>query len=166
MNKPIDLEKFMQEAAKQKNVNKAFLNQLKRKKPKSLDDDFEAVHEEVFEKLDCLTCANCCKTTSPIFREKDIQVLAKRFRMKAAAFVEQYLFLDTDGHYALRSAPCPFLDDENYCTVYEDRPLACREYPHTNRKRMYQILDLTLLNTLVCPATLKIVNQLREAGKQ
>lgn len=163
--KKIDLEKFNQEAAKQKAVNKAFLNQLKRKKPKTLDEDFETAHDKVFEKLDCLTCANCCKTTSPIFREKDIQVLAKRFKIKVATFIEQYLFMDTDGFYALRSAPCPFLDDENYCTVYEDRPLACREYPHTNRKRMYQVLDLTYLNTLVCPATLKIVEQLREAGQ-
>jgi len=60
----------------------------------------------------------------------------------------------------LNSAPCPFLDSENYCLVYEDRPIACREYPHTNRKRFYQILDLTLKNTLICPAALQVAEGL------
>ncbi|WP_332911960.1 YkgJ family cysteine cluster protein [Algoriphagus boritolerans] len=52
--------------------------------------------------------------------------------------------------------PCPFLGADNKCLVYEDRPKACREYPHTNRKNMLGILDLSLKNTLVCPAVSKI----------
>jgi hypothetical protein len=64
--------------------------------------------------------------------------------------------IDDDKDYVLKSAPCPFLDHENYCTIYKDRPTACREYPHTNRKRMHQILEITLKNTLVCPAVARI----------
>ena len=77
---------------------------------------------------------------SPIFRDSDIKKLAKRFRVKTHQFIDSYLKTDSDGDYVLRTAPCPFLwEDDNTCSVYEDRPLACKEYPHTNRKNMYQI---------------------------
>jgi hypothetical protein len=44
--------------------------------------------------------------------------------------------------------------------VYEDRPKACREYPHTDRKRMYQILNLTHKNCEVCPVVFAITDEL------
>ena len=141
--------------------NKKFLNQLKRLRPRDLDDQFHGMHDEVFEEIDCLQCANCCKTTSPIFIAADIDRIAKSLRIKSVDFVEQYLRVDEEGDYVLKIAPCPFLGDDNKCFIYEDRPRACREYPHTNRKRMYQIMDLTLKNTLVCPAVSQIVQKIR-----
>ena len=75
---------------------------------------------------------------------------------RSSEFIDAYLFRDEEGDYVLRSSPCPFLGADNKCLVYEDRPKACREYPHTNRKNMLGILDLSLKNTLVCPAVLKI----------
>jgi Fe-S-cluster containining protein len=138
---------------------------IKRSKPKDLDDRVHALHHEEFETRDCLKCANCCKTTSPIFYERDIDRVAKRLRMRPSDFIAKYLHIDEDKDYVLNSAPCPFLDSENYCLVYEDRPTACREYPHTDRKRFFQILDLTLKNTAVCPAVFNIVEQLKKNYK-
>jgi Fe-S-cluster containining protein len=157
----INLDKHRQLAAHRLQENRVFLERLKKKKPKDLDDRFHELHEEAFDRIDCLSCANCCKTTSPIFYQKDIERVAKRLRMKPQEFIDQYLHIDADNDYVLNSAPCPFLDHENYCMVYEDRPTACREYPHTNRKRMFQIMELTKNNTVVCPAVLDIVEQLK-----
>ena len=64
--------------------------------------------------------------------------------------------MDEEGDFVLHTAPCPFLAEDNLCRIYDDRPQACREYPHTNRKKMHQILDITFRNTLVCPAVLEI----------
>jgi Fe-S-cluster containining protein len=64
------------------------------------------------------------------------------------------------------SAPCPFLGADNACLVYEERPKACREYPHTNRKNMLGILDLSLTNTLVCPAVHKIFSEIGKEYKK
>jgi uncharacterized protein len=155
-------ENLKEEVAKVTPANKLFFDKLKRKKPKNLDDVFHELHEEAFEQMDCLTCANCCKTTSPIFYERDIERLAKHFRIRPSEFIEKYLHIDEDGDYVLNVAPCPFLDSENYCTVYESRPTACREYPHTNRKRMVQILDLTLKNVEICPAVFWIVEEMKD----
>lgn len=148
-------------AKSHKSKNKKLAKKLKRFPDRRLDDLFHENHEKVFQEIDCLSCANCCKTTSPIFRDIDIQRLSKRLRMKPATFVDQYLRIDEDHDYVLQSSPCPFLMDDNKCSVYEDRPKACREYPHTNRKRMSQILPLTMKNTLICPAVSRIVEEIR-----
>ena len=133
------------------------INKINRKK---LDDLFHTEHDLAFQKIDCLKCANCCKTTSPIFRESDIKKLSKRFKIKTHEFIAEYLKLDTDEDYVLRTAPCPFLWNDNTCGVYEDRPLACKEYPHTDRKNMYQVLDLAQKNLDVCPAVCKIIDEI------
>lgn len=157
----MDLKIFGSNSKNKASENKKFLQGLKRKDPRKLDDAFHQLHEEVFAEIDCLTCANCCKTTSPIFYQTDIERVAKSLRMKPGDFIEKYLRIDEDKDYVLKSSPCPFLDSENYCSVYEDRPKACREYPHTNRKKMVQIMDLTYKNTLVCPAVLEMVERMK-----
>jgi Fe-S-cluster containining protein len=158
----MDLERFQEQSKKKSAENKKFLQGLKKKDPRKVDDQFHALHEEVFQEIDCLTCANCCKTTSPIFYQTDIERMAKSIRMKPGDFIEKYLRIDEDKDYVLTSSPCPFLDADNYCKVYNDRPKACREYPHTNRKKMIQIMELTHKNTLVCPAVLEIVERLKQ----
>ncbi len=157
----MNLDEYNKRAQLTKNANQSFLKALKRKSPKNLDDLFHTSHALVFEHTDCLSCANCCKTTSPIFYERDIDRAAKKLRLRPGAFIDKYLKVDEDEDYVLKQSPCAFLDTDNYCLIYDDRPAACREYPHTNRKRMVQILDLTYRNTLVCPAVLKIVEDVK-----
>ena len=157
----MDLQAFRQQAQNLKKENRKFFDKLKLKKPSRLDEYFHKAHEEVFEETDCLSCANCCKTTSPIFYEKDIERAAKALSLKPGSFIEKYLRVDEDKDYVLKSSPCSFLGGDNYCSIYEARPNACREYPHTNRKKMIQILDLTYKNTLVCPAVLKMTEEVK-----
>jgi len=153
-------EKLKELTAKRKQEFTALFKRLKAKKPKDLDDVVHQLHEEAFDQFDCLSCANCCSSISPIVTEKDIERLAKRMRMKAVDFIAQYLYIDEDKDYVFQHTPCPFLMPDNYCMVYEDRPKACREYPHTDRKRMYQILNLTHKNCEVCPAVYCITEEL------
>jgi uncharacterized protein len=159
----VELDKLKERAAQKSEASQKLFSKLKKSKPKDLDKIFHNLHDDAFEKIDCLQCANCCKTTSPIFYQQDIERVAKTLRMKIPDFISQYLHVDGDGDYVLNSSPCPFLAGDNACIVYESRPTACREYPHTNRKRMYQILDLTLKNTSVCPAVFEIVEELKKS---
>jgi Fe-S-cluster containining protein len=158
----MDLQRFREKAKNKADENRQFLNRLKKKDTRKVDDAFHTTHEEVFLELDCLSCANCCKTTSPIFYQTDIERAAKFLRMKPGDFIEKYLRIDEDKDYVLKSSPCTFLDSENYCSIYDSRPKACREYPHTDRKKMVQITELTYKNTLVCPAVLEIVERIKK----
>lgn len=156
----IDLKNFNKESKSEYSSNLKLKARLRKVKPKVLDEKFEDLHHEAFREIDCLECANCCKTTSPIFLNTDIDRLAKVFRMKSSAFIDEYLHRDDEGDFVLNSSPCTFLGADNKCLVYEDRPKACREYPHTDRKKMHGILELSLKNTLVCPAVFKIFQQI------
>lgn len=152
---------LIEKATAQKKLNKKLSQKLNKLSSKKLDEAFRENHDEVFEELDCLSCANCCKTTSPIFRDIDIERLSKRLKLSTTEFIEKYLNMDDESDYVLKSSPCIFLQDDNKCSVYVDRPLACKEYPHTNRKKMHQILNLSLKNTEICPAVAKIFENLR-----
>ena len=158
----MDLTEFNKKTQIAKKENQHFFKRLINRPPKNLDELFHTSHEETFEKTDCLSCANCCKTTSPIFYQRDVERAAKAVKLKPGAFIEKYLREDEDKDLVLQQAPCPFLNDDNYCTIYTNRPNACREYPHTNRKKMHQILGLTFKNTLVCPAVLKITDDIKK----
>jgi Fe-S-cluster containining protein len=157
----VNIAQSLHLAQRKAGENKKFLQSLKKKDARQVDSAFHQTHKKVFEELDCLTCANCCKTTSPIFYQNDIERVGKALRMKPGDFIDAYLRVDEDDDYVLKSAPCPFLGADNHCSVYEDRPKACREYPHTDRKKMVQIMDLTYKNTLVCPAVFEIVERLK-----
>ena len=135
----------------------ALFKGLKRQTPHDLDRVIHGLHEEVFAKTDCLNCANCCKTTGPLWSERDKERVAKHLRLKTGDFESEYLRLDEDGDWVLQQLPCPFLESDNACAIYEIRPKACREYPHTDRAKQAQILDLTAKNALICPAVGEIV---------
>lgn len=150
-------------AKQERKTIRKYFDKLARRPPKQLDAVMADLHEEAFQQIDCLACANCCKTTSPIFRDVDIARIAQHLGCRPAAIVEKHLHLDEDGDYVLNSSPCTFLGPDNYCSIYEARPKACREYPHTDRKNFHQILDLTLKNTAICPATFHIVQRLQAA---
>jgi Fe-S-cluster containining protein len=91
----------------------------------------------------------------------DVIRISKALRIKAQDVEDKYLKMDEDDDYVFRSMPCPFLREDNYCSIYENRPKACREYPHTNRKKIYQIRQLTLTNAETCPAVGEILKRLK-----
>lgn len=158
-----DFLKQLPQLAKDKhNENKKYFAKLKKKPPKNLDYIMQELHDDEFNKTDCLTCANCCKTTGPLFTNIDIERVSKHLKLKPQQFINQYLKIDEDKDYVLQNVPCTFLDYDNYCLIYEVRPKACREYPHTNRKKFNQITNLTLKNTVICPAAFNIVEEMKK----
>jgi len=144
------------------NENKKYFDKLKKKAPKDLDYQMQDIHDSVFKRTDCLSCANCCKTTGPLFTNADIERIAKHLKMKPQQFIDKYLHIDEDRDYVLQSLPCTFLDHENYCMIYDVRPKACREYPHTDRKKFNQISNLTLKNVAICPAAYEVVEEMKK----
>ena len=161
-----DILKHLPKEAKDKhNENTNFFKKLKKKPPKQLDYLMQELHDTEFKRTDCLECANCCKTTGPLFTDKDVERIAKHFKMKPQQFISQFLRVDEDKDYVLQSVPCTFLGADNYCSIYDVRPKACREFPHTDRKKFQQISNLTLKNVAICPAAFNIVEEMKKRIK-
>lgn len=140
----------------------ALLKRLFTRNNSTLDEKVHIVHETVFETINCLDCANCCRTLGPRISDADVRRIAPKLRITPSKFMANYLVLDEDGDYIFRSMPCPFLGSDNYCSIYDVRPKACREYPHTDRRRVYQITELILKNSAICPAVFEILERLRK----
>ncbi len=118
------------------------------------------LHEEAFNKIDCLQCANCCKNHSPRFKQPDIKRIAKSLRIKEGELVARYLRLDEENDYVSRTKPCPFLAEDNTCNIYDDRPSDCARYPYTDEDVLIKRVPLTLKNTTVCPITFTVLEAL------
>lgn len=152
----MDLNKYQTKAREQYKTHKKLIQSLKKKKPKDLDTVTQQLHKDAFEIIDCLDCANCCKSISPIVTDKDIQRIAKHLKTKPSQLVSEYLNLDEENDYVFKTQPCTFLGTDNYCSIYTVRPKACAEYPHTDRSKFQQLLPLSLKNTIVCPAVYEV----------
>ena len=162
MNLETEISLLKSNAAQNKKAYLKLIQQLKKLKPYDVDELFHTQHEQTFAALDCLQCGNCCKTTPPLLINEDINRISKHMNLSTKNFMEKYIVKDEDGDLVFNQTPCIFLDSDNYCSIYEVRPNACREYPHTNRKKMNQILDLTVKNAEICPAVTRILDNIEK----
>ncbi|GAB1448070.1 YkgJ family cysteine cluster protein [Bacteroidota bacterium] len=152
---------ILEQSRKKKDQTKKYLEKLKKSKVRNLDQVVMELDEEVWSEIDCLQCANCCATTGPLLLDKDIERLAKSLKMRPANFTETFLKIDEDKDYVFKAMPCPFLGDDKYCSQYESRPNACREYPHTAQRNFSVRLKITYENSMICPAVALIVDRLK-----
>lgn len=159
---PQSLESLKLLAIKKRKENALFFKHLLDKDSGKVDEAFQSLHEIVFEEVNCLDCGNCCKTLGPRITDADIRRISSALKMKPSELAGKYLRLDEDHDYVFITMPCPFLAADNYCEIYENRPRACRDYPHTDRRRMKQILEITLKNSETCPAVFEIVERLKQ----
>ncbi len=148
-------------AAKKESSWLKFLSR-NRKKIEASDLKIQALHDEISDCTNCLECANCCRSLGPRITDKDVEKMGKALRMKPVDVVSRYLRVDEDGDMVFRSMPCPFLGDDNYCAIYESRPKACREYPHTDRKKFFQIYKLSVKNASTCPIVYEVMEGIQE----
>jgi uncharacterized protein len=140
--------------------NRKHIEKLKLYNNRKVDEFFNELHEKYFNEIDCLQCANCCRTLGPRLINKDIERIAKYLGMKSSIFIDKYLLTDEDHDFVYKSMPCPFLQADNCCSVYDFRPKACREYPHTDQNKILGIIPICLRNTSICPVVFLIINEL------
>lgn len=156
-----DIQKLKQKADGERRENRALFKKLRKVRPSDLDDRIHTLHHKYMEEIDCLECGNCCKSISPAVKDSDISRLSKHLRQKPSDLVETYFVIDDEGDYVFNTQPCPFIGVDNYCSVYDARPRACREYPHTDQVKVHKILDITFQNIFVCPIVYEIVQELK-----
>lgn len=149
-------------SADHRKVYKNFLARAdKNKVLKQLPD----LHEEAFSKVNCLDCANCCKNYSPRFKTPDIKRISRLLKMKEGTFIETYLRLDEEGDYVVKSKPCPFLSEGNFCSIYDHRPSDCVRFPYTDEDVILRRPGLTLKNSEFCPIVFYVMEKLTESLK-
>ena len=80
----VNLRSFKQRVRHNQRSFRRFLTKIEKNPPRHLDKIAEAIDAEVWQEVDCLSCANCCKTMSPTFNNKDIKRIAAHLEMSTA----------------------------------------------------------------------------------
>lgn len=157
------LHNWQRKSAERQKTYKQFLQRAQKNK---VLRQLPELHREAFSRIDCLQCANCCRNYSPRFKTPDIKRISKHLKMRESDFIEKYLRVDEDGDFVVRSTPCPFLGENNFCSIYEQRPSDCHRFPYTDEDVFIKRQQLTLKNSTFCPAVYYVIERLMENGQE
>jgi Fe-S-cluster containining protein len=162
----INLRSFRQIVRLNKRRVRNFLTRLEKKAPRGLDQLTLIADKETWKELNCLDCANCCKTMSPTYTKKDRMRISKHLGMTEKAFREKWLYKDNTGDWMNKKQPCQFLDlTTNMCNIYSVRPRDCAGFPHHTKKKMVDYMHMYKQNIEFCPATYSVVQKIMEKVK-
>ncbi len=157
----VNLRSFRQKTRHHKKALRAFLSKIKKNPPADLDKLTVTLEKTVWKEIDCLSCANCCKTMSPTFTKTDIRRISKHFSLTPEAFSKKWLRKDRIGDMLNKTEPCQFLNlKDNKCSIYAIRPLDCAGFPHLSKKKMVDYMHVHKQNVELCPATYKLVENM------
>lgn len=141
-----------------------FLNRVNRNAPRNLQDIAIKANNDVWDGIDCLSCANCCKTMTPTYTPKDLQKIAAYLKTPVAEIKKKWLKKERGtGNWLNKTTPCQFLDlQTNLCGIYEVRPADCAGFPHLNKRKMIDYLHVHKQNLDECPATFRLIEKMNE----
>jgi Fe-S-cluster containining protein len=161
---PVNLRSFKAKARHTKNSMRRFLSKVDRIKPAGLDKTIAGIEKEVWKEVDCLSCANCCKTMTPTYTKKDMQRISAHLKMTVDEFKTKYLRQERGGErdWMNKAEPCQFLNlKDNKCSIYAVRPDDCAGFPHLSKK-FKDFVHIHKQNVEYCPATYKLVEKMME----
>ncbi len=157
---PVNFRSFRKKLSFYRQAYRKFLTRTEKNPPKGIDRLTPIIDKEVWEEVDCLSCANCCKVMTPTFTEKDIIRISAHFDQTPAAFKKQWL-KKQNKDFVNKSQPCQFLNlTDNKCSIYEIRPVDCSGFPHLTKRTWPEYAHVHKQNIDYCPATFKMVEKM------
>ena len=124
-----------------------------------LDEHFFALHNELFNGYDCSKCRNCCRSYNAELRDDEIGPIAATLGLSKEDFIAQRL-TKSEGKYSIES-PCCFLDGDGGCSIEENRPKTCKEFPFTNKPgRLWHLIG-TVTYAEQCPVVFEMLERLK-----
>jgi Fe-S-cluster containining protein len=160
----INLRNFKRKVEKNKRRLRLVLSKVEKKAPVQLDQLAEKIDKEVWQEVNCLSCANCCKVMTPTFTVQDIKRISAHLGQTPKEFKDQWLVKDKNQDWTNKINPCQFLDlKTNMCRIYEIRPTDCSGFPHLAKKKMVDYIHVHKQNIEYCPATYAMVEKLEKA---
>ena len=155
--------RFREKVVQRRSRLRRFLTKIENNPPANLDHLVDEIDESVWKEVNCISCANCCRTMTPTYTFKDLQRISKHLNMTIKQFRAKWLYKDRQGEWMNLSTPCQFLDRKtNLCTIYLVRPADCAEFPHLNKRKVTEYIHIHHQNVQHCPATFIMVEKLME----
>jgi Fe-S-cluster containining protein len=167
-NRIVNLRSFRSMARVNRSRYRRFLTKLENNPRRGIGKIVASIEKQVWKEVDCLTCANCCKTMTPTFSNADIKRISGHLEMTADAFKEKWLKKERGGDrdwVNKKEGPCQFLNlKDNKCSIYSVRPADCSGFPHL-AKDFHDFVHIHKQNVEYCPASYKLVEKMYESEK-
>lgn len=164
---PVNLRSFKKKARDKKNSFRRFLTKLENSTLKNFDGYVRSIEPKVWQEVDCLSCANCCKTMTPTFNDKDLKRISAHFGQTVEEFQNKWLRRERGGDrdWMNKTEPCQFLNlKDNKCSIYAIRPEDCAGFPHLSKK-FKDFAHVHKQNVEYCPATFRLVEKMMDDMK-
>ena len=158
---PVNFRSFKKKLLLYRKSFRTFLNKTEKNPPVGINILTQVIDKEVWQEIDCLSCANCCKKMTPTFTVRDIKRISAHFKQTPEAFSKQWLEKDKNKDMVNVIQPCQFLNrTNNKCSIYEIRPVDCAGFPHLAKKKWSEYAHVHKQNIDYCPATFKMVEKM------
>ena len=158
---PVNLKTFKKKLLVNRPFFRRFINKIEKNPPIGIDKLTPIIDAEVWQEVDCLSCANCCKKMTPTFTKQDLKRISAHFNQTPEAFTKQWLEKDKNKDMVNVNQPCQFLNlTNNMCSIYAIRPVDCSGFPHLSKKKWIEYAHVHKQNIDYCPATLKMVEKM------
>lgn len=127
-----------------------------------IDRAVHILYRQVSARIDCCTCANCCREKAPLLNGDDVIKMAKGLNLSTAEMKRNYLVKNNEEEgFNFRQKPCPFLKDTR-CSIYEFRPEYCLTYPTIGKNGVLKRLCSIIRDSSVCPIVFNVLELLKE----
>ncbi len=158
---PVNFRLFKKKLSENRSAFRRFLNKTEKVPPRGIDNLTPVMAREVWQEVDCLSCANCCKKMTPTFTPADLKRISRHFNQTPDEFRKQWLRKDRNNDLINKTEPCQFLNlQNNKCSIYEVRPADCAGFPHLSKRKWTDYAYIHKQNIDYCPATYKMVEKI------
>lgn len=156
-----NLRSFKRKLTVNRTAFRKFINTAEKQSPKGITALLPKLEKEVWNDVECLSCANCCKKMTPTFTKQDLNRISAHFGQTPDEFRKQWLKKDSNKDLVNNTQPCQFLNlKDNKCSIYHIRPIDCATFPHLSKKNWKLYAHVHKQNIDYCPATFKLVEKM------
>ena len=161
-NLELNIERIKLISKRKEDENYKFRAFLKGLDSDKVDKIVHKLNDEIVSQINCQDCGNCCKLLRPCVTDTEIVALSLIDKISKKDYIFKFVEKDDfdDTNY-LKDTPCRYLKDKS-CTIYENRPLDCKSYPHTQKKNFISRTLGVIENYEICPIVFNIYELLKQ----
>ncbi|MCL2786065.1 MAG: YkgJ family cysteine cluster protein [Methanomassiliicoccaceae archaeon] len=103
--------------------------------------------KKMHDSFPCELCGKCCHQANITLMDSDIERISGTLDMSKDDFITEHLY-QRDGIWLFKkSGACKFLGDDKRCTIWQERPEICRDFPYLVSKFMSRVYLALVMGT-------------------